>query len=309
MIIAVTGGTGFIGQYFLRALPAEHSAVILSERTDFSGLYHRENIRYRTVSYSEDDFCPILEGCDCLVHLGSARSDPETEKAFSNYFPSIAFSEKVFSAAQRLGIRNAVNISSISVYGGDMNSPYRESDRIHPISYYGLAKYCVEEIAKRCNEKYDMCIKSLRVAQVLGLGEREGYMPSIFLKHCLNQEKLSVFGTGSAGKEYIYVKDVAAGIISACEHESEKGIFNLGSGIYTTNLELAQTFCDVFQNKSGFELLPERAETSLLYRMDVSETARRLGFTARYQICDALQDIRNSIERKMDSSWTVRKKS
>ena len=63
--------------------------------------------------------------------------------------------------------------------------PFCEDGKTAPLSYYGAAKLVIENIAHLYNVRKKMKIKSLRLAQVLGVGERPGYMPTIFLEKCL----------------------------------------------------------------------------------------------------------------------------
>lgn len=229
--------------------------------------------------------------------MGAKRSDKEREKSICNYFDNIQISEALFEACEKLGITNIVNISSIAVYDAALEYPFAEKGNTTPISNYGIVKRAIEDIAYLKNKKNGMKIKSLRVAQVMGVGERAGYMLSIFLDKCLKKETLSVYGTGKAGREYIYVKDVAKAIICAAEAKEKAGVYNIGSGVLTSNLELAQSYCSVFENEKGYVLL-DKPEVLEYYLMNVKLAEKELGFKADYTVKTALEDMKVLIEKE-----------
>ena len=207
MKIGITGGTGFIGQYLLPELAPEHTLTVITSRKGTEGLYQHPNLSYLTAPYDREGFRRAFEACEAVVHLGAKRSTPEREKSITSYFENMESTEALFAACAELDIRNVVSISSVAVYDAGLPSPCPETQAPSPRSNYGVAKLAIEGMARLYNRRCGMRIKSLRVAQVLGLGERGGYMPAVFLERCLRQEKLSVYGLGAGGKEYIYVKE------------------------------------------------------------------------------------------------------
>lgn len=294
MKIGLTGGTGFIGQHFLKEYAYSHTFIVATAHPAGSGCLRHENVYYQPTDYSADSFCSAFEGCDCIVHLGAAKSSAVDEKSIANFYGNITSSEHVFYAAQHLGIDNVVNISSRCVYHPDLEKPFSE-DIVSPLNKYGAAKLCAENIAGMFNRSYGMKIKSLRIAQVIGLEARTGDLPAVYLEKCLQQKTLGVYGRGVSAKEYIYIKDVTAAIMSACLHPELSGAFNIGSGVQTTNLELAQSFCRVFENPGGYRLLTDKNEDGLSFLMDVTLAAEQLGFCARYGLEPALADMKKEL--------------
>lgn len=292
MKIAVTGGTGFIGQYLLENADENHVFVVMTSRDNVEKLTQNVFVEYKKIFYDYEGFFSVLKECDAVIHLGAVRSDAKMEESFFNYMTNIETSEALFRAAKDANIKNIVNISSTAVYDSTLEMPFAEDCSAAPLSYYGVSKLTIEHIAHRYNEKYGMFIKSLRVGQALGVGEREGYMPAVFLKRCLNQEKLSIYGSGQGGKEYVYVKDIVGAILCACHKNDIKGVFNIGTGILTTNIELAETYCKVFENEAGVELLRDKPDILTRHYMNVKKAENELGFSAKYSLEKALMDMK-----------------
>lgn len=295
MKIGVTGGTGFIGQYLVREFCNEHEFVVITSRSYIEGLFQNENVTYITENYDQEGFEKAFLGCDGVVHLGAKRSNKELEQSVTNYFDNIRISDELFCACEAIGIKNVVNISSTAVYDTTTEYPFEEKNAPKPLSNYGVAKLAIENMAHLFNKKKNMNIKSLRLAQVMGYGERGGYMLAIFLERCLNQEPLNVFGKGAAGREYVYVKDVVYAIICALNVSDKSGVYNIGMGTLTTNLELAKEFCAVFENEAGYKLL-DKPEVVEHYLMDNKLAKQELGFCARYSVHDALVDMKQILQ-------------
>lgn len=298
MIIGLTGATGFIGKHLLNLYSSEHKFICATSKKDFSGLLHNKNIEYHFSDYSIDSLTQIFKNCNALVNLGAVRSTAENQTSLTNFFPNISSTENLLITANKLNIKNIVNISSRAVYSAHCPTPYTE-DVTSPISLYGVSKLCCEELCEYYNEKYDFKIKSLRISQVIGLGERSGYLLATFLENCQNQKPLCVYGQGKLSRDFIYVKDVAKGIITALNHSEEKGIFNLGSGYMVSNLELAQFYCLAFNNKAGFKALTDKQETGDDYYLDMSKTKKQLEFISDYTIKEAIYDMKNDYEKKV----------
>lgn len=298
MKIGLTGGTGFIGQYLLKENVDENEFVVITSRDDCESLYTHSNIRYVTEKYDQDGFEKVFEECDAVAHLGAKRSSKESEQSILSYIENLRVSEDLFKACKQLNIKNIVNISSTAVYDTTLPLPFEESLAVAPLSNYGAMKHTVEGLAHLFNRKYDMNIKSLRIAQVMGVGERGGYMLSIFQERCLAQESLNVYGKGLAGREYIYVKDVARAIMCALKSETKKEIFNIGNGVITTNLELAQAFCKIFDNKAGYQCLEDKKEIIEHYLMAGELAKKELDFKPAYTLEEALYDMKGILESR-----------
>jgi len=294
--IGVTGGTGFIGRYLLRDYQDQFQFVVVTSGASGREPVEGPSIRYVTGEYTEETFLRAFAGCDGIVHLGAKRSAADSEQAFFQYQENLAVSEAVFRAARQLGISNVVNLSSRAVYDRDLPVPYSEEMAVSPLSFYGVSKRTVELIAAMYNKRWGMHIKSLRLAQVMGEGERPGYILTVFKERCRDGLPLSVYGQGKSGKEYVYVKDVVRAIVLALGQKEKQGVYNIGSGVFTSNRELAETFVSVFKNPAGFQLLTDKPEEVYDCRMDVHLAEQELGFRCVYDLRAAVEDTKLEME-------------
>lgn len=290
MRIGLTGGTGFIGQWLIRLYASKYEFVVLTSGNHSSEYFVHKNVCYKKGEYSPDSMREIFRGCDCLVHLGAGLSTKERETGFLNYQDNIASSENLFEAARSLGIRNVVNISSRTVYDHGRPGPYREDMVPLPMNYYAAAKLSVEHIASLYNRRFDMKIKTLRLAQIFGPGGRGGYMMEIFRQKSEAGEQITVLD--NQGKELLYVKDAAKAILCACLQPEKEGIYNVGSGIFHTNAQIADAFCKVYENKAGYVCSKDHVDDGIQNYMDVSKASKELEFQAEYTLENALRDLK-----------------
>ncbi len=287
MKIGLTGGTGFIGKYFVSEYGDSHDLTVLTLEGDPAS--PAGDPRYISSDFSVKDIENKFASCDAIVHLAFARPPVGGEDSMSRYADSISVSENVFTAAKNLGIANVVVMSSRSVYNASMKMPLAE-DRVGPYSVYGEAKLAVEKIGEKFNGD-GMRIKFLRSAQVMGAGERKNLM-TVYLERSVNKEPLYVYGKGISTKTYIYVKDVSRAVMCAAEHPDEFGAFNIAMKDAVSTGQLAKLYCKVFDDPAGVVFLEDRPEDGERWIIDVTKAKERLGFEAAYDIEGALRDMK-----------------
>ncbi len=293
MRIGVTGGTGFIGQWLLRLYADAYEFVVLTSGNHTGERFAHEKVAYIKGDYSTKAMQEAFVGCDCLVHLGGILSTKEREERFLNYEENIRSAENLFQAARSLGIRNVVNISSRTVYDHNAPAPYKETMAPLPMNHYAVAKLAVEHMAYLYNRKYQMKIKTLRLAQVFGAGGRGGYMMEVFRQKSEKGETLTVYD--HQGKELLYVKDAARAVLSACLQAEKEGVYNIGSGVFYTNAEIAEAFCRVYGNQAGYVYDDKAVDIARKSYMDVSKAKEELLFWAQFTLEDAIRDMKASV--------------
>lgn len=285
MKIAVVGGNGFIGSEFVSyaAKNGHETAVIGSELNVFSDI-------------EAEKASSILKTCDAMVFLAARR----LTSAFSvqDYIYNIELAERYLRLAYTCNIRNVIMTSSINVYS-NTELPWREDEFHAPLSLYGASKLAVDSIALMYNRQYEMNIKSLRLAQVIGMGERKGYLLNTLIDNAIAGRKQSIYGRGTGRRQYIYVKDVCDAILHCAVCAGDvSGVFNIGIKDSVSILELARIINSIFNNSNGLEMLEDKPEDTREYLMDVSKSERILHWKPHYNLSDTFTDIRDNRGKK-----------
>ena len=290
MKITITGGTGFIGKWFLKSFVDEHELIVLGRNREalIPGV-DETAYTYLQTDYSKTHLCELLKGSDAVVHLAAKRTNAG---GFESYWPNMAISYNLFESCLETGINNIVALSTISVYSEANSLPWSEDQKVSPLSLYGISKTTMENLAEYYNKVHDLKIKCLRVAQVLGLYERSGFMLNTFIEQARRKEELKVYGRGEGRREYIYVKDVVSAIKKALDQNVPAGLFNIGTGVNISHLELGNLINYIFDNKDNLTLVPGIEEDISIFLMDISKAEKVLGWTPKWSMGEGLNDIK-----------------
>lgn len=298
MKIVVTGGTGFIGKWFLASIPEDYECIILGRSSDKSSLFINNRLfKYISTDYSQEDLEQKLKGIDAVVHLAATRVGSDK---FDSYISNMIVSENIFRGCAENGVTNIVCLSSISIYSDINLYPWSEEQMLSPQSFYGISKVTMENLAGYYNQKYNMNIKSLRVAQVVGYGERTGYMLMTFIKQAFKRECLSIYGNGAGRREYIYVRDVVEAILCSLRKPNITGVYNIGNGKNISHLELAEMINTVFDNERNLKFIDDIKEDTSIFLMDISKAKESLGWLPKWTIKEGLKEIRNIMIHNSD---------
>lgn len=133
--------------------------------------------------------------------------------------------------------------------------PTDENSKIHPSSIYGLTKQVQEEMCMIAGKSLNIPVVAFRYQNVYGPGQSlsnpyTGIL-SIFSTRIKNNNDINVFEDGKESRDFVYIKDVVdATILGIEKKEANYGIYNVGSGVKTDVLEIAQTLLDAYGNNT-----------------------------------------------------------
>lgn len=294
MKIAVTGGMGFVGSWFLRLLPTDIEAIVLTRSTD-KKFFNANGRSFEVFStdYSSRDLTRFLTNCDAVLHLAASRIAHAGSEVFIS---NILLDKKIFKFCSNSGIKNVVFCSTRGVYGANPNTPWKESMKPTPNTAYSIAK-CQSEIeAENFNFTSGMSIKILRIAQVFGLGEYKSTMITTFLNRAYHKKPIEIFVSGKCLREYIYVKDLAQAILVALQESKKKGIYNLGSSEIQSIQKIANIINVKFQNPAPILKSPNVHlinETSI---MDNSKFYKNFNWHPNWSFENAVTDIAHDLK-------------
>ena len=104
--------------------------------------------------------------------------------------------------------------SSSSVYGGNRNLPFRETQAVnHPVSLYAATKKANELMAHTYSHLYDLPATGLRFFTVYGPWGRPDMAPMLFAKAILAGEPIRVFNHGHMARDFTYIDDIVEGVL------------------------------------------------------------------------------------------------
>ena len=288
MIFLVVGSCGFIGTEFTQYARSKGHTVkgcdILSWEEKAKELFPVKSDYWCTLEKPEDSF---FENVDSIVILAGKR--PYNGFCAEDYQFNIRTANEYLSLAIEHKIPNAVFASSKAVYSGD-NQPWKEDSLNRPSSLYGASKSAAEQLGLYYGSTGSITFVALRFAQVIGMGERKGYLINTLIDNAIEKKQQVLFGDGSQYRHYVYIKDLCESILLAgnCRHS---GIYNIGMKTCTTNLELAEAVNIAFGNEGNLTHDYSKPMASNNDVMDTGKASNELGFNAQFDVYSAMKDI------------------
>jgi ADP-L-glycero-D-manno-heptose 6-epimerase len=309
----VTGGAGFIGSalvWGLNARGAERVVVCDHLGTDAKW---RNLAPLAFEDYLEaPDLLPRLEAgalgdFDCVLHMGacSATTEPDATYLARNNFE---FTKRLAEWSLARGAR-FVYASSAATYGDgaagmdDRAEAPAELQRLRPLNAYGYSKQLFDLWAARrgalgrivgCkffnvfgpNEDHKGDMRSL-VHKAYGQARTEGRV-RLFRSH------RPEFADGEQRRDFLYVKDCVAMTLHLAAEARAGGLYNLGSGVASTWLELAGALFAALDREPAIDFvdMPETIRDKYQYftRADVGKL-RESGYAAPVTpLADAVRD-------------------
>jgi UDP-glucose 4-epimerase len=302
----VTGGAGFIGSHVVDALAARGDEVLVLDDLS-SG--KRENLTGALeagVSVAELDVADAQAVFDAIggfepesvFHL-AAQIDVRRSMADPGFDArlNVVGTVNVLEAAARAGVSRLLFTSTGgAIYGeGDDRPdelPFAETAPCEPFSVYGQSKLAAEGYIDLYARTRELPAGTVRLGNVYGPRQdpaTEAGVVAIFCELARDGGRPTVFGTGKQTRDYVYVADVVDALL-AMESTEEGGPINVGTGVETNVLELAERVgTSVGRGDFEPEMAPARPGEIERTVLDTKLASERLGWRAERNIDSGLE--------------------
>lgn len=329
--IIVTGGCGYIGAHTVIELIETNFEVVIIDDLSNSNDSTIERIKKITGiaptfikldlknSEATQAIFKAHNDAKAVIHFAAHKAVGESVqdplKYYQNNFYALI---NTLIAQKEQGISNFIFSSSATVYGTPNTLPVTENNHTQrPTSAYGNTKKIAEEILEDyVNSSTNFSAISLRYFNPIGahasglVGETPNGIPNNLMPYITQtaagiREKLMVFGDdyntkdGTAIRDYIHVVDLAKAHVIAVKRLLNKKqdtsfeVFNLGTGIGYTVLDVIKSFEKVANLKLNYEIT-DRRQGDIEALFAATELAKeKLGWVAE-----------KNLDEMISSSWT-----
>lgn len=239
----VTGAAGFVGSNLAEELlSAGYEVVGVDSFTDYyardlkeknlSFFRNHDNFTFLERDIVKIDLVELLSDIDYVFHQAAQAGVRASWGQFFNTYTNnnIKATQQLLEAAKESTIKKFVYASSSSVYGDTDNLPMKETNKLQPVSPYGVSKLGAENLCYLYWKNFGVPTVSLRYFTVFGERQRPDMAFHIFIKEILTNGKITVFGDGKQSRNFTYVGDVVQANILAAQSNVEGEIFNVGGG-------------------------------------------------------------------------------
>ena len=241
--VLVTGGNGFVGSFVVERLLKEGANVSVVSRTQKKFLSHVENdVKFvKGDLLNRDDALKACKDQDFVFHLASkvAGIGYNIEHSGTMMTENSIMSLNMLDAARKSNVERYQYISSTCVYPREASIPTPESEGMlgdpEPSNLgYGWAKRVGELQAKMHAKEFGMKVSIIRPMNAYGPRddfdpETSHVIPALIRKIINAKTEVSIWGSGNQTRAFVYVDDVARGMLMTLEKLTIPDPINIGT--------------------------------------------------------------------------------
>ena len=334
MSILITGGTGYIGSHTAVELLNNNEEIIVLDNFCNSSPEVVDKIKsitkkdfkfYEADILDEEKLEEIFKNnkIESVIHFAGLKAVGESvQKPLEYYYNNISGTLNLLKVMKKYNCKNIVFSSSATVYGERETPRYiEEMGRGKTTNPYGTTKAMIEKILEDVYvSDNEWKIYILRYFNPVGaheshlIGDNPNGIPNNLMPYIQKVavgelKELSVFGDdyntpdGTGIRDYIHVVDLAKGHIKALEklNKEKNGVYvyNLGSGIGHSVLEMVKAFEKVNNVKVPYKIAPRRAGDLAEIYADPTKAEKELNWKTEKTLEDMCKDSWNYIKNNI----------
>jgi dTDP-glucose 4,6-dehydratase len=305
--VVVTGGAGFIGCNFVRAvLNRTESRIVVFDKLTYAGsLYNLEDVLSSPrVVFVKGDIadCGLVESIlhkhlpDCLInfaaetHVDRSIDDPRPF-VMTNVLGTSELLEttrrfwKNLSPSDRAKFR-FIQVSTDEVYGAlGETGLFSETTAYSPNSPYAASKAAADHLARAYYETYGLPVTISNCSNNYGPYQFPEKLLPLTLLNALEGKPLPIYGDGGNVRDWLYVEDHCLGLLKLLEAGKAGEKYNIGGNNERKNLEVVDHICAALEEIHPAKDNPVlRAKGIASYRSLKTFVQDRPGHDRRYAI-------------------------
>jgi UDP-glucuronate 4-epimerase len=306
--ILVTGAAGFIGSHLAEALLADgHKVVAVDNFCDFYDRKWKE-LNVQSVaragggrfSMEEFDICdgPKIDALiekakpSAIYHIaGMAGVRPSIEQPAYYARVNVEGTIQVLQATVRHKVDKFLFASSSSVYGNRREIPFREEDgaTAEQISPYAATKRAGELICQTYWHLYRLPCFCFRFFTVYGPRLRPDLAIHKFTRLITSGQAIPFFGDGQTSRDYTYVDDICAGLLSGLQKCDRYRIYNLGNNSPVSLNEMVAALEKAIGRPVELDKKPMQPGDVEMTCADISRAGSELAYRPKVTLAQGLE--------------------
>lgn len=290
----VTGGAGFIGSHLCEFLLEKQYQVFCIDNLVTGSIKNIEHMKNdsKFVFINQDitkDFS-FTDEVDLVFHFASPASPVDYYKyPIETLRVGSIGTENVLKIAQKNNARFML-ASTSEVYGDPKIHPQKESywgnvNSIGPRSVYDEAKRYAEALTMAYHRKYNLDVGIARIFNTYGprMKPDDGRAVPNFIKQCLHNEPITIYGDGTQTRSFCYISDEIEGLVSLMMSEYTQPV-NIGNPKEYAILELAKIIKEISQSSSNLVYKNLPIDDPKCRRPDISKAKELLNWYPKVKL-------------------------
>lgn len=301
--IFLIGGAGYVGSKLVPTLLQKNYFVTVFDLMIYGNNLPKKNKNLKIIKGDVRNISRLklfLKNHDVVIHLACISNDPSFELN-PKLGQEINFDcfEPLVLAAKDVGIKLFIYASSSSVYGVKDIPNVTEESSLEPLTDYSKFKAkCEEILLSKTNANFIGSI--VRPATVCGYSPRQrlDLVVNILTNFAYHKNKIKIFG-GNQLRPNIHIDDMVDSYICLIKSDINKisnQIFNVGFENHSVE-KLAQMVKSNINNNVDIEYF--KSEDNRSYHINSDKISKKLGFTPKKNINEAIKDLIKAFEKKI----------
>lgn len=292
--VLVTGGFGFLGQHVIQKLKAAGYYDIYAYHSEAFDLRNQQDV-HELFSHAEPEIVIHL-----AANVGGIGANQKSPADF--LYDNAVMGLEVMRAAKDFHVEKYVGVGTVCSYPKFTPVPFNEKDiwQGYPEETnapYGIAKKMLLTYSQALRQQYGFNSIYLIPTNLYGPGdnfnpETSHVIPALIKKidyAIKHDEQVSIWGTGKATRDFLYVEDCAEAIVKAMGVYNEPEPINLGSGTEISIYGIAERIAEIMNYPVVMTFNQDKPDGQPRRSLDISRAKKLLDFLPKIDIMEGLK--------------------
>jgi len=307
MIIAVTGGAGFIGSNFVFYQLKNHpqDRIICLDNLTYAGnlstlepVMNNKNFRFVKADIADREAVYKLfeeEKPDIIVNFAAeSHVDRSIENPEIFLKTNILGTQVLMDACRKYGIKRYHQVSTDEVYGDlpldRTDLFFTEDTPIHTSSPYSASKASADLLVLAYYRTYKLPVSITRCSNNYGPYHFPEKLIPLVISRALNNESVPVYGKGENVRDWLYVEDHCSAIDLVIRNGREGQVYNIGGHNEKTNLQVVRAILEYLgKPESLINYVTDRPGHDMRYAIDPAKIHSELGWLPETKFEDGIK--------------------
>jgi len=295
MKILLTGSSGFVGKNLHEHLLQQEHSVYAVDSTMYD--LRRQAVCEQMMDHIRPDI--VIHAAGAVGGIGANQLNPG-----KFMYENLMMGTNVVHSSMVYQVKKLIMLGTVCSYPKHTRVPFKETDMWNGYpeetnAPYGIAKHTVVELTKHYLTQYGLNTVNLIPVNMYGPHDNFDLQTSHVIPALIKKiehageknEPVSIWGTGEASREFLYVKDFCVAVQKAIEC---KGVYidpiNIGTGKEITIMELVDTIKQELGSKSVSKYDTSKPDGQPRRCLDTQVARSTLDFHATYDLTTGLKE-------------------